>query len=418
MRYNIFINIFMSHAKSSLSMPVSAMEPMLPGHDLDALLALSVQVFQESGRLTGLVHAPLVREKIGDLVRSMNCYYSNLIEGHKTLPRDIEQAMHQRFSSNKAKKDNQLLSLAHIEVERRMDDWLKEEGVDVYHPDFICRLHREFYQRLPASMQEAQTKSGKVYAIAPGQFRDFMVDVGRHTPPPPSSLGPFMARFHQFYGDPVLPASQRLIAIAAAHHRLAWIHPFGDGNGRVVRLHSQALLKVCGVDGGGLWTLSRGLARQRPRYYSTLAGADQPRQGDLDGRGALSEKGLVSFCRFFLETMLDQIRFMSGLLELPTLRTRIERYFQFEDLAFDRYREEIMRVVRVLADEGEIPRHRVRDITGKGATVSAEIIKRTLAEGYIETPSDKGVLRIAFPTKVLPGYFPQLFLDLPVEGER
>jgi Fic family protein len=225
-----------------------------------------------------------------------------------------------------------------------------------------------------------------------------------------------MAHFHQVYGDPALPASQRLIAIAAAHHRLAWIHPFGDGNGRVVRLHSQALLKVHGVNGGGLWTLSRGLARQRPRYYEKLAGADQPRQGDFDGRGSLSEKGLVSFCRFFLETMLDQIRFMSGLLELPALRTRIERYFQFEDLAFDRYREEVMKVVRVLADEGEIPRHRIRDITGKGATVSAEIIKRALAEGYIETPSDKGVLRIAFPTKVLPGYFPQLFLDLPMAG--
>jgi hypothetical protein len=242
-----------------------------------------------------------------------------------------------------------------------------------------------------------------------------MVDVGHHTPPPPSSLVRFMTRFHQFYRDPAIPVSQRLIAIAAAHHRLAWIHPFGDGNGRVIRLHAQALLKVHGVDGGGLWTLSRGLARQRPRYYAALAEADRPRQGDLDGRGALSEAGLVSFCRFFLETMLDQIRFMNGLLALPTLRTRIERYFQVEELAVDRYREEVMKVVRVLVDEGEMPRHRVRDITGKGATVSAEIIKIALAEGYIETPSDKGVLRIAFPTNILPGYFPQLFVDLPVE---
>jgi len=398
-------------------MPVSAMDPLLPGHELESLTDLSFQVIQESGRLTGLVHAPLVREKISELVRSMNCYYSNLIEGHKTLPRDIEQAMHQHFSSNKVKKDHQLLGLAHIEVERRMGEWVNEAGTDVYHADFIRRLHREFYQRLPASMLEARTVSGKSYTIAPGEFRDFMVEVGHHTPPPPDTLDRFMARFHNVYAGSAITANQRLIAIAAAHHRLAWIHPFGDGNGRVARLHSQALLKFHGLDGGGLWTISRGLARQRQRYYAKLAEADMPRQGDLDGRGNLSDNGLASFCRFFLETMLDQIRFMSGLLELPTLRTRIERYFQVEKIAVERYRQEVMKVVRVLVDEGEIPRHRVREITGKGATVSAEIIKLALAEGFIETPSDKGVLRIAFPTKVLPGYFPQLFLDLPVEGE-
>jgi Fic family protein len=407
----------MSTHKSSFPMPVSAMDPLLPSHELGTLMDLSVQVFQESGRLSGLVHEPLVRDKISDLVRSMNCYYSNLIEGHKTLPRDIEQAMQQHFSSDTVKKDNQLLGLAHIDVERRMGEWIKEPGTDVYRPEFICRLHREFYQRLPASLQEARTKGGKMFAIAPGQFRDFMVDVGGHTPPPPEALDRFMARFHAFYGGPEIAANQRVIAIAAAHHRLAWIHPFGDGNGRVARLHSQALMNVHELDSGGLWTISRGLARQRSRYYAQLAGADKPRQGDLDGRGNLSDKGLASFCRFFLETMLDQTRFMSGLLELPTLRTRIERYFQFEDVAVGRYRQEVMKVVRVLADEGEIPRYRVREITGKGATVSAEIIKLALAEGYIETPSDKGVLRIAFPTKVLPGYFPQLFMDLPVEGE-
>lgn len=403
----------MSGDRTSEIMPVSAMEPLLPRHEIGGLRDLSVQIFRESGRLSGLVHVPLVRDKIGELVRSMNCYYSNLIEGHKTLPREIEQAMHRQFSSDPGRRNHQLLSLAHIEVERRMRDWLREEATEVYHAEFIRRLHREFYRRLPPAMTEARTIGGRVYAVVPGEFRDFMVDVGRHTPPPPGMLDRFMERFRSFYGGPDIEASERLIAIAAAHHRLAWIHPFGDGNGRVARLHSLALLVAHDMDGGGLWTLSRGLARQRSRYYAKLAEADLPRQGDLDGRGALSDRGLSSFCRFFLETMLDQIRFMSGLLDLPTLRTRIERYFQFEEVAVGRYREEVMKVVRVLADEGEIPRHRVRDITGKGATVSAEIIKFALAEGYIESPSAKGVLRIAFPTKVLPGYFPNLFVDLP-----
>jgi len=204
------------------------------------------------------------------------------------------------------------------------------------------------------------------------------------------------------------------VAIAAAHHRLAWIHPFGDGNGRVIRLQSQAQLIRHGVASHGLWTLSRGLARWRQRYYAGLAAADQGRRGDLDGRGNLSDAALADFCVFFLETMLDQIRFMSGLLSLSALRTRVERYFQFEALHLDRYRQEVMRVVRTLVDEGEIPRARVQEITGKAATVSVEIIKLGLAQGYFETPSPKGLLRVAFPSKIHEFYFPQLFLDLPV----
>jgi hypothetical protein len=170
-----------------------------------------------------------------------------------------------------------------------------------------------------------------------------------------------------------------------------------------------------GVDGKGLWTLSRGLARQRQRYYEELQAADLGRRNDLDGRGNLSDAGLASFCRFFLETILDQIRFMSDLLGLPALRTRVERYFQFETLHLTRYREELMRVVRTLIDEGEIPRSRVQEITGKGATVSAEIIKLGLREGLIESPSPKGPLQPGFPEKILEFYFPQLFVDLPAD---
>ena len=116
--------------------------------------------------------------------------------------------------------------------------------------------------------------------------------------------------------------------------------------------------------------------------------------------------------------MLDQIRFMGGLLDLPTLRTRVERYFQFETLALRREREPLMRIVRTLVDEGEISRARVQDITGKGATLAARLIKRGLDEGYFTTPTPKGPLRIAFPAKTHDFFFPQLFLDLPVTDDQ
>jgi len=397
----------------------NSMQPLLPTAGRGTLAKLTCDILAASGRLTGQVHAPEVLRRVAGLVREMNCYYSNLIEGHKTTPREIERALKQDFSADETQRNHQQLGIAHIAVEKLMVDRLAREPVDVCGPDFICWLHREFYQRLPEPLHWAKNLSGQSYRIEPGRLRDFMVNVGQHTPPQFDALPRFLSRFSQFYGSREIIETDRLTAIAAAHHRLAWIHPFGDGNGRVIRLHSQALMIHHGLDGGGLWTLSRGLARQRQRYYRHLRAADLGRRNDLDGRGNLSDAGLATFCQFFLETVLDQIQFMSGLLGLPALRTRVERYFQFETLHLKLYREELMRVVRTLIDEGEIPRARVQAITGKGATVSAEIIKLGLQEGLVDSPSPKGPLQPGFPPKILEFYFPQLFVDLPAdEPER
>jgi Fic family protein len=391
---------------------ISAMEPLLPRQRRAELSALSAELLRKIGRLSGQVHSPVVRDKLAVLLRWMNCYYSNLIEGHKTTPRDIERAQQTDYSDDPVKRDNQKLSQAHIEVERLMMERFTKETVDTYDPEFICWLHREFYLRLPESMLVAKTHSGESYRIEPGQYRDFMVDVGRHTPPHFENLPAFLSRFCQFYGGSDINETDRLVAIAAAHQRLAWIHPFADGNGRVVRLYSQAMLLRHGLDGLALWSLSRGLARHRERYYTALEGADQPRRGDHDGRGNLSDRGLADFCVFFLETVLDQVDFMSERLDLPGLRTRVERFFQFEMTHLGKDAEFLMRVVRALIDEGEFPRGRVQELTGRKETFCRRIIRLGLDEGLIESPGPKSVLRIAFPTKVLDGYFPKLYLDL------
>lgn len=396
--------------------PIMATEPLLPSVGERDLAELSQAIVLETGQLMGCVPSPLVRQAVADLIRTMNCYYSNLIEGHKTLPQEMESALRPEVPRGREQEENQLLAEAHIHTERAMIQRVCDEGADVYEPEFLCWIHKDFYNRLPQAMHVSRTQSGKVYRIKPGEYRSFMVEVGRHTPPESVDLPNFLRRFQTFYGSREIPATHQLIAIAAAHHRLTWIHPFGDGNGRVARLHSQALLTHHGLSGEGLWTLSRGLARARDRYFALLQAADQSRQNDYDGRGNLTEKGLKEFCRFFLGTMLDQIRFMGDLLQLPGLRQRIEHYFRgvAPDVA-NRHREDLARVVSAIALEGEFPRERVMELTGKGMTTAAAIIKFAIGSGYLSTPSPKGKLRMAFPAKSLPYYFPNLFLDLPIE---
>lgn len=392
----------------------AAMAPMLLEQGLPALDELSRSIFIESGALSSALPAEITRQAVARRVREMNSYYSNLIEGHKTLPRDIERALKDEFSSDDKKRQNQHLAAAHIRVEIEMERRLRDEpDLNIHSAEFLCWLHGAFYKNLPDELHYGQTQSGERYRVDPGELRSFNVDVGAHTPPDYRHLTACLDRFSGVYGDRSIPATHALTAAAAAHHRLAWIHPFGDGNGRVARLYSHAALIRQQVDGHGLWTLSRGLARSRDRYYARLAAADSPRHDDYDGRGSLSASGLQDFCGFFLETVLDQVRFMRGLLDLPNLLARIEDYVQREATHVTRHKERLFRLLRAVVVHGEVERGQVSEIVGLKPSAARQVTRLALSEGLLDSPSPKGNLRVAFPAKVLDAYFPRLFLDLP-----
>ncbi len=394
---------------------LGSMEPLLPDLEMDRLAELSRTVFVETGALGAMVPAEPTRLELARLLREMNSYYSNLIEGHKTLPRDIERALNNQLSTDERKRHNQCLSAAHVRVETAMEERLRQEPeLNIHSADFLCWLHRMFYQGLPEELQSSRTVSGKSYRIEPGELRAFDVRIAGHTPPEHGHVPAFLARFAQFYGSRTILPTQSLVAAASAHHRLTWIHPFGDGNGRVARLYSHAYLIREKVDGLGLWTLSRGLARFRDRYYERLAAADGPRRNDLDGRGSLTARGLADFCLFFLDVMQDQIRFMTGLLELPKLLERVERHTERDSPHITRHKTPLIRLLKAVIVEGLIERGRVSEIVGLRTSAARQVTRLALEEGLAQSATPKGPLGIAFPAKVLDAYFPRLFLDLPL----
>ncbi|MBT3482395.1 MAG: Fic family protein [Opitutales bacterium] len=393
------------------------MRPLMPEQRKAILADISSKILRKSGELKRALSNTLVRNELAGLVRTMNSYYSNLIEGHKTLPKDIDKALRQDFSESRSEQRNQMLSVAHIETETAMRERLfREADLDPFSESFLCWIHREFYSRLPESEWTTTSLTGKTFPLKPGELRGYNVDVGQHTPPDHSALPDFLETFRSCYTGKQILATDQLIAAAAAHHRLAWIHPFGDGNGRVTRLHSQAVMIRCKVDCEGLWTLSRGLARNRKTYYQQLALADQTRQSDLDGRGNLSDSNLADFCVYFLTTLLDQIEFMLELMELKNLNNRVEQYIRFQltelsSLSKDR----IVNLLHVLIHKGELARGSVQSIFGLKASASRELIQICFAQNLIHSATPKGPLRISFNADVLEFYFPKLFTDLPVD---
>lgn len=184
------------------------------------------------------------------------------------------------------------------------------------------------------------------FVMTPGEWRagpEQDVEICRHLPPSNRCVPAFMDYFNlRFAFEPaagrvlqgVGPGkAKRVLAMATAHHRFNWIHPFPDGNGRVSRLMSHAMAHKAGISAHGLWSISRGLARGlepgldgRSEYKRHMAWADEVRQGDRDGRGHLSLKGLELFTTWFLKVCLDQLTYMSSLFELDVLAKRLDRY--------------------------------------------------------------------------------------------
>ena len=232
---------------------------------------------------------------LSDLVRSMNCYYSNLIEGHNTHPIDIERALTEDYSENKQQRDLQLEAKAHISTQR----WIDEGGVNGRAATVaaVIDVHRRFESAMPTELLSVEDPTtGRRVQVVPGELRTDFAKVGRHVAISPGALPRFMTRWEAAYGR--LTKFETVLQSGAAHHRLLWIHPFADGNGRVARLISYAMLLEA-LDTGGIWSIARGLARAEDSYKQHLAECDLARRNDLDGRGSLSEEALVRFTGFF-----------------------------------------------------------------------------------------------------------------------
>ncbi len=391
--------------KTGNNEPVSLLEPLMLEEGDGELEDLALELTEKAHRLAGQIH-PVVQRSIGDLVRSMNCYYSNFIEGHDTHPRDIERALVKDLSKEPNQRDLQLEAKAHIEVQRLIDESTVNERL--MSKDYICWLHREFCGRLPETMlwvEDPETK--KKIKMVPGRLRDETVAVGRHIPPRPENLERFLDRFEEAYAPNRLSKLRRVIAVAASHHRLLWIHPFLDGNGRVTRLLSHAYLKWIGL-GSSLWSAARGLAKNVEEYRMRIEGADEPRLNDLDGRGTLSSRRLLEFCRFFLKTCMDQVDYMGSLLEYTELLRRIQIHCEEEERA-GRWPKRGFMLLREALLVGELERGKAGDVTGYGERQARTVLNELAQKGLLVSDTPKGPVRLGFPVAVVERWFPKLY---------
>jgi Fic family protein len=401
----------MESAKMALE-TVQRIEPARPEEANEALTDAIADLVAAAARLGRALH-PRTAANLADLVRIANTYYSNLIEGHNTLPRDIERALAGELHKDRERHNLQIEAMAHVRLQAEIDRLAAERKLgEPAAPDFLRWLHREFFKDAPEEMLRVRGQ-GREFVMAPGEWRSRLEDdvvVGRHEPPSSERIPDFMACFAERYRLAPLGTAGRLMAMAAAHHRFNYIHPFPDGNGRVSRLMSHAMAFPAGIGAHGLWSISRGLSRglqSRTEYKRMMDHADTPQQGDLDGRGNLSLRALNEFVLWFLRVCLDQVTFMSGLFEIDALARRLQNYVERNE----RLKPEAARLLEEALIRGEFERGEIARITGLPERTARRVLKDVIDAGLLASDTPKGAVSLRFPADALELLFPRLFAE-------
>jgi len=394
-------------------------EPLMPGAlKLEPLLELAGDLVRESASL-GAAAAPAARSELRALLRSMNSYYTNRIEGEHTRPSDIERALLQDYSGDADLARRQRLAVAHIateqQCEERLDGMLAENRDAVPRWLYSAECVQWLHERLFSGLGDDDLRLADSSLMVPGRFRERQVAVGQHEAPLHTALDAFVSRWAQFYGS-VRRGEASIVAAMASHHRLAWVHPFADGNGRVCRLHTHLVLHAAGLT-HGLWSPLRGFARSQARYKQLLQAADEHRQGDLDGRGNLTEAGFVAWIGYALETCLDQARFMRQMLDVADIQSRIDAALTFEQSARQSgVRREALRPLHYLfVTQAELARADFKAMTGLGDRLATGLVSALISRGFLRSDTPYGKLRFAVPQHALRFYFPNLWPEAEAE---
>ena len=379
------------------------LEPIWPSPGFPAsILRMAETLSFRAGKLTGLLHENTA-VRIGGLMRITNSYYSNLIEGQFTEPATLSARVPRRNS-----KELRELAESHIGVQALLERAVRRsQSIEApwgvfFAPELVSVIHR----RLFAGARDDDLRLSDGRLLVPGQLRDTAqrnVLVGDHAAPAWESAAPMLTRLQQVYGgQPDL--TSRILSALAYHHRLAFVHPFEDGNGRVVRMITHLQLMRLGL-ASPLWSLSRGVARKQDEYYGRLRAADQPRRGDLDGRGQLTQGGLFEFVEFMLQVCIDQMEYVEHAMDLISLRQRLERVIGLERRFIESgVKQEMAKAIHILLTQGEVARADFKIFSGLHDRVASDQLKKLIDLGVVEAPSAKS--RSIFPG--LPVWFAQL----------
>lgn len=171
--------------------------------------------------------------------------------------------------------------------------------------EFICQVHRIVVEGLVREGDER-----------PGAFRTRPVTINKssHIPPAPTDVDDRMRELVVFINEKH-GAQFDLLKDAIAHHRFTWIYPFTNGNGRVARLLTYAMMAKQGfIDASGIRALNPTavFGSNREEYYDHLSRAD-----------SLKDEDVIAWSLYMLGGVKADLDKVANLLDVTYVRNQI-----------------------------------------------------------------------------------------------
>jgi Fic family protein len=378
--------------------------PWLPAEPLLAPLLEQAHDLQQAAQRLAGVGVPL---ELRRLLQAMNAHDSLVLEGLQVSPLDVARALRRGdmpVSVDGLDDAGARRVVAYMDtqaaLEARWGGWSCQR---IWSAQMVRDIHQDLFARLP----EADLVLPTGHAMVPGVLRKRVAGVAMHAAPAPAAVPALLARWGTAYGG-VRRGELQLVAVAASHYRLAWIHPFPDGNGRVARLHTHLALGALGLT-QGLWSPLRGFSRGDQAYRAQLAAADVPLADEADG----SEQALAAWVAYVLALWRDEAALMSGLLDLSGMKDRIAACLTYEEnVVRQGVRSASMRALHyLLLTPAAMERSDFKALLGLGERLATAQVTALLKRGLLATDSPHGKLRFGVPQHALRFYFPGLWPD-------
>lgn len=251
-------------------------------------------------RLSGTTPDPLFFQ-LKQIFHMLESLGSARIEGNHTTLADLVES---RLEARDQEPPDQLLEMENIEQAMEYIEEQASPGTPL--TQFLIR-------ELHALTVAGLSREGDP---TPGAYRLTAVSIAGsgHLPPEFLQVPGYMEELVRFINNDD-PPKYDLIKVALAHHRFGWIHPFQNGNGRVVRLLTYFLLIKYGFNvqaGGRVLNPTAVFCNDRDQYYRMLAQADS---GSLEG--------LEAWCIYVLRGILEELRKVDRLADFSYLRKKI-----------------------------------------------------------------------------------------------
>ncbi len=246
---------------------------------------------------------PLVFQQIRQLFQMLESIGSSRIEGNNTTIMDYVESTKIQSSPDLFSPEEDIKEILNIEnAMKYIEDNINDIPISSF---FIRELHQLTVEGLSYRREGAQH---------PGRFREGNVRIGgsTHTPPDYTQVEPMMQELIDFVNKVDTPKYD-LLKIAIAHHRFVWIHPFENGNGRVVRLFTYALLlKFVFKSRDRIINPTAVFCSDRDAYYANLSKADTG-----------TNEGLIEWAGYMLRGLCSELEKIDKLSDYEYLRNNI-----------------------------------------------------------------------------------------------